>query len=307
MKKLKYAIIGTGALGGYYGGKLANAQKEVHFMFHSDYEWVKENGLKVESVNGDFHLPSVNAYKATKGMPVCDVVLVCMKTTSEPLLKSLLEPLMHSTTSVILIQNGFGNEERLILDFPSAQVGGGLGFICANKVGPGHVAHLDYGRLTLGSYTIADQEILAAVCADFKEAGVPADVSDDLRLSRWKKLVWNVPFNGLCVVMNATTEDLLLNPSTYILVRDLMQEVIGAANADGSKIEDGFIEGMLDYSLKMKPYAPSMKLDYDFKRPMEIEAIYRRTLAEAASIGFEMPKVAMLKAQLEYMEAQLIK
>ena len=85
--QFKYAVVGTGALGGFYGGMLAKAGKDVHFLFRNDYNHVLKNGLKVDSISGDFHLSEINAYNDTSKMPVCDVILVCMKTTSNSILR----------------------------------------------------------------------------------------------------------------------------------------------------------------------------------------------------------------------------
>ena len=145
--KLKYAIVGTGALGGFYGGMLARAGHDVHFLLHNDYEYVCRNGLKVDSVLGDFHLKNVNAYKQADQMPKCDVVLVCLKTTNNSILKNLLPPIIHTNTSVILVQNGLKAERELASCFTELSIAGGLAFICSNKIGKGHIAHLDYGRL----------------------------------------------------------------------------------------------------------------------------------------------------------------
>src|SRR5574344_2603227 len=110
---LKYGIIGTGAIGGYYCGKLANAGKDVHFLFHSDYDIVRNNGLQVNSVDGSFHIDNVNAYSRTADMPECDVVLVCLKSINNGMLKDMLPPILHPKTLVILIQNGIGLEADL--------------------------------------------------------------------------------------------------------------------------------------------------------------------------------------------------
>ena len=307
MKKLKYAVIGTGALGGFYGGMLAHAGNDVHFLFHSDYDFVRENGLKVDSVLGDFHLRKINAYNSTAQMPKCDVVLVCLKTTNNGLLKKMLPPLLHENTCVVLIQNGLGIEAGLAAEFPNLSIAGGLAFICSNKVGDGHIAHLDYGKVTIGSFQGENKALIEQVCSDFQAANVPAEFSENLQESRWKKLVWNVPYNGMCVVLNTTTERLMQNPETYKLMRDLMLEVTGAANVCGVSIEEGFVRAMLDSTLRMKPYAPSMKLDFDFKRPLEIEAIYSAPLAEARQAGYDMPKVAMLEQQLSFIQDGYLK
>ena len=105
---MRYGIIGTGAIGGYYGAKLAHAGQEVHFLLRSDYEYVKQHGLQVDSCDGSFHLADINAYQYTEHMPPCDVVLVCLKSVNNGKLQSLLLPLLHAQTLVVLIQNGIG-------------------------------------------------------------------------------------------------------------------------------------------------------------------------------------------------------
>jgi len=300
--KLKYAIVGTGALGGFYGGMLAHAGNDVHFLFHSDYDFVCKNGLKIDSVSGNFHLQNINAYHHTGQMPKCDVVLVCLKTTNNKVLKKLLPPLLHANTCVIMVQNGLNIEADLAVAFPNLSIAGAMAFICSNKTGEGHIAHLDYGKITIGSFQQENKELLGQVCDDFIAANVQAEFSENLKESRWQKLVWNIPYNGLCVVLNTTTEQLMKHPKTYELIRDLMFEVIGAANACGVQIAEGFVQAMLDSTSVMKPYAPSMKLDFDFKRPLEIGAIYSAPIAEARSKGFDMPKVAMLEQQLQFIQ-----
>ena len=121
---LRYAIVGTGAIGGYYGGRLANSGSDVHFLFHSDYEHVAANGLKVDSVNGNFVINPINAYKSTADMPECDVVLVGLKSTQNHFLPQLLPPLLKSSTLVVLIQNGLGLEHQLADALPNQPIAG---------------------------------------------------------------------------------------------------------------------------------------------------------------------------------------
>ena len=110
---MTYTIIGTGAIGGYYGGCLMRAGRNVRFLLHTDYKYVKENGLQIDSCDGSFHLSNVEAYDDTRNMPMSDVVLVCLKSTNNHLLKQLLAPIVNDQTIVVLIQNGIGLEEDL--------------------------------------------------------------------------------------------------------------------------------------------------------------------------------------------------
>jgi 2-dehydropantoate 2-reductase len=301
---LKYAVIGTGALGGFYGGMLARAGKEVHFLFNSDYNHVKDQGLKIDSISGDFHLHNIFAYHSTTKMPVCDVVLVCLKTTNNAVLKEMLPPLLHQNTIIILIQNGLEVENDISVMFPETYIAGGLAFICASKIGPGHIAHHDYGKLNIGAHNTVNPELLQQVCNDFNEANVSTHLSHDLLKSRWQKLVWNVPFNGLTVVLNTTTDQLVINHEARQLVHDLMMEIIHGANHCGVHLEHNFADKMIELTENMAPYAPSMKLDFDYNRPMEIEYIYTRPIEAANRAGYEMKKVSMLEKQLRFMEIQ---
>jgi 2-dehydropantoate 2-reductase len=111
---LSYSIIGMGAIGGYYGGRLAQAGREVHFLLHSDYQYVLQKGLRVDSCDGDFYLPHINAYAAPKDMPKTDVVIVSLKSVkNHDVLPELLRPIIHQNSIVVLIQNGIGLEEDL--------------------------------------------------------------------------------------------------------------------------------------------------------------------------------------------------
>ncbi len=302
--KLSYAVVGTGALGGYYGGKLAHAGQEVHFLLNSDFEHVREHGLKVDSVHGDFHLRSVNAYHSSDDMPPVDVVLVCLKTTQNHLLADILPSLLKEDTIVVLIQNGIGLEDALEQQFNGSAIAGGLAFICSAKVGPGHIQHQDYGKLILGAHNFNDPEKLKQVCADFEQAGVPCQFSEDLQLSRWQKLVWNAPFNGLTVVLNTTTDSIINDENARALAKQIMDEVIDGALACQVDIDPGFADKMIVLTERMKPYAPSMKLDFDFKRPLEIDAIYSQAIAQAAKNGFAMKKTQMLEQQLRFVNRQ---
>jgi 2-dehydropantoate 2-reductase len=299
----KFAVIGTGAVGGYYGGLLQKAGFEVHFLLHSDYAFVKRNGMTVESVNGDFRLPQVNAYNDPKQMPRCDTVILSLKTTANSVLKDVLPYVLKDDGAVLTLQNGLGSEEEISKIVGAERVMGGLCFLCSNKVGPGHIRHLDYGLITIGEYRADGQPAgitprLEQLGADLESAGIPVQRVEDLPLARWKKLVWNIPFNGMSVVENTLTDELMRNPETRTRCRTIMQEVISAAAACTRPIEPEFVEKMLADTETMEPYAPSMKLDYDRGNPLEIEAIYSNPICAAKAVGVEMPETEKLYQQL---------
>jgi len=299
---MRYGVIGTGAIGGYYGTKLAYAGKEVHFLLHKDLEYVKKYGFSVDSCDGSFHLKEVNVYGNTKEMPPCDVVMVGLKSVNNHLLKTLLPPLLKEDTLVVLIQNGIGLEADVQQMFPNVQLAAGLAFICSAKTEPGKINHQCYGYINIGNYSCKNQQIINQVIEDFRAAGVDAN-EVEYEEARWKKAVWNMPFNGMTVALNTRTDLLLQHPSTLQLIKDQMMEVIGAAQACGVKnINETFADKMIYNTIHMTPYSPSMKLDYDFGRPMEIEYIYTRPIKEARKAGYHMKKLEMLEAELRFLE-----
>ena len=298
---MTYSVIGTGAIGGFYGGRLAKAGKQVRFLLHSDYEYVREHGLRIDSCDGDFSLDRVEAYRQTADMPKSDVVLVGLKSVNNHLLPELLRPIVDDDTTVVLIQNGIGLEEDLQRVFPKLHIVAGLAFICSAKAGPGHISHQCYGSINLGNYS-APKPDFEALLQDFLNAGIQAAEVPYLE-ARWKKAVWNMPFNGMTVALNTSTDKLLKNPATRQLIYDQMMEVVGAANALGvDALTSEFADRMMQMTDEMVPYSPSMKLDFDFHRPMEIPYLYSRPIAEARKVGFEMPKLAMLEAELRFIE-----
>ena len=305
----RYAMIGTGALGGYYGARLHHAGCEMHFLLHGDVEYVQHHGLTVESPEGDFSIPpdAIHAHARPAGMPKCDVVCVCLKTTHNHLLAELVPPVLAEGGVVLMLQNGLGIEKPLA-DLVGPQcVMAGLCFLCSNKIGPGHIRHSDYGQIKLGEYRpdgspggITDR--MKDIAGDLDKAGIPHALVDDLLLARWQKLVWNVPYNGLSVALDATTDLIMQDPRTAALAESLMWEVVNGAKACGRTIEPSFVTKMLTDTVKMTPYRTSMKIDFDEERPLELEAIFANPIKAAQQQGVYLPRMEMLYQQLCFMD-----
>lgn len=300
---MRYGVIGTGAIGGYYGAKLAQGGQDVHFLFHSDYDYVREHGLRVNSGDGGFHLDHVNAYQDVRQMPKCDVVIVALKTVHEQMLRDMLPPLLTDDTVVLLIQNGMGMEQDVEQMVPGVKLAAGLAFICCSKTHPGVIDHLDLSGLNVGNYN-APQETIDRMIAEMVSADIDARNVDYLE-ARWRKLLWNMPFNGLSVALHADTDSLVRNEATRRLLRAMTQEVIDAAHAVGVKgLTDRDADAMIEMTTKMRPYKPSMRLDWDYHRPMEVYYLYTRPIEEARRAGQDMPLHRMLEAELKFMEEE---
>jgi 2-dehydropantoate 2-reductase len=285
---------------------------DVHFLLRSDFEHVRQHGLVIESKDGDFVLPQVQAYADVGDMPRCDVAVVALKATQNHLLPALLPPVLAEDGVVLLMQNGLGGEEEAARSAPGHPVVGGLCFLCSNKAGPGHIRHLDYGTVRFAEYAAGAapagvSDHVRGIAQDFADAGIQVDIRDDLVLARWQKLVWNVPMSGLSVVLDADTRALMTDPHTRALAEEIMHEVVAGARACGRHIHDSFVRKMIEMTVAMPPYRASMKIDYDEGKPMEVEAIYGNPLRAARGAGAAVPIIQTLYSQLKFLDAAVAK
>lgn len=285
---MRYAVIGTGGIGAYYGARLAAAGHDVEFLFRSDHDHVKKHGLLIESCKGDIFLPEVKAFRSSCDMKTADVILVCTKTTSNDALPDILRPILGPESLIIMIQNGLGMEEKLAEALPGASIAGSTAFICSSRKAPGHISHTAYGELTFAPLSAGCEDRLEAAREDMEAAGVPCHMMDSVPLMRWKKLVWNIPYNGLSVVRDLKTDALTMEAENRALVIAMMEEVIGAAAACGVVIDHSFVDSMVAMTERMYPYHPSMYLDWKAGRKMEVDTMYGAPIAAAAAHGYDM-------------------
>jgi len=307
MQPRSYAIIGTGAVGGFYGARLQQAGFTVHFLCHRDYEHVARHGLRIESADRQLSVAPRHVYRSSRDMPPCDVVIVTLKSTANHLLPELLPPVLKPDGVVLTLQNGLGIEDDLARIAGPDRVLGGLCFIAATRIGPGLIRHIDYSDISLGEFRADGRPggitpRVRELAADFAAAQVPVKLAEDLISARWHKLVWNIPFSGLCVVLRTTTDRLLADAATRLRIDQLMAEVVAAARACGRDIADDFVRKMIDDTLRMRPYKPSMLLDLEAGRPLEVEAIFGNPVRMAQAAGAAVPAMAALLDQLRLLD-----
>ena len=294
----RLAIVGAGAVGCYYGGRLAEAVHDTHFLMRSDYSAVVSQGLRIVSPLGDAHL-AVRCSRSSREIGPCDLVLIALKATANAALRDILPPLLKPGTVLLTLQNGLGNEEHLQALCPRHDVMGGLCFVCLNRVAPGVIHHIAQGRISLGEYGREPTPRTHQIAEMFRSAGVDCVVEPSLEAARWKKLVWNIPFNGLSIVTGGLdTERLLANPSLERQVRELMLEVVAAAHALGHSLPDDLVPDMIERTRTMASYKPSSLVDFETGRELELEAIWGEPLRRAAAAGVSMPLTRDLHEQL---------
>ncbi|HXR02829.1 MAG TPA: putative 2-dehydropantoate 2-reductase [Pseudomonas sp.] len=306
----RVGIIGTGAIGGFYGLMLARAGLDVHFLLRSEFSAVSQNGLRVDSqVHGLLSLENVQAYCSAADMPPCDWLLVGAKTTGNGGVGRAIIQAAAPDAKVLLLQNGLGVEDQLRDLLPdSLHLLGGLCFICVHRTGPGQITHQAFGAVNIGYHSgpagqgSARMEIVEQGAALFQAAGIESVAMDNLDKARWQKLVWNVPYNGLSVLLDASTTPLMADPDSRELIQGLMDEVVQGAQACGHALAQGYAQQLFKVTGHMPDYRPSMHHDFAEKRALELEAIYARPLAAALAAGCDMPKIRALYHALAFID-----
>ena len=296
MTNPKIVIVGCGAVGLFYGAKLALSGQDVHFLMRQDFDKVSKYGIKIESGSGAAeYLKNPSIYRDALEIGPCDLIIVAIKSTDNKALESLIPTLIKKETAIMTLQNGLGNEEFIAKKFGSHRVLGGLCFVCLNRVSKGVVRHIAQGTISCGEFTGLPLPRTHDVALMFKGAGIPFIVAESLIEQRWKKLVWNIPFNGISISEGGVDTSIILNDESLLfLVEALMREVIQVANNLGYNLSNSLIDHNIKETKSMGPYRPSSMIDFMEGRPVEVEAIWGNPVRVGRSVGVEIPKMEAL-------------
>jgi len=291
----RIAIVGSGALGCFYGGKLLNSGLDVHFLMRNDLEHVNRAGLRIESnLNGNLALSDLSIHGDTQDIGPCDLVIIALKATDNEALKVLIPPLLKENTALLTLQNGLGNEEYLAGLFGEQRVMGGLCFVCLNRISPGVIRHIAEGRVAVGEFSGSPGPRTYDVELLFQRAGISCKVSQCLMTERWRKLVWNIPFNGLAIASEGLDTGAILS-DRHLRARacSLMREVIEIARCCGHELPLSLVDEQVVLTEGMGAYRPSSVIDYAKGNEVEVEAIWGKALRMGIEAGAE---VALLGA-----------
>ena len=303
---IKVLVIGAGAIGAFYGSLLAKAGAEVSVVCRSDYDQVKQHGFIIDSQPlGHWNfIPRQVLEDAADYEGTADYVLLCTKVIPNLDRVALLRPAVAENTAIVFIQNGVEIEQEMLDAFPDNEVVSGLAFICCNRVSPGEILHLAYGRLALGNLPNGVSDKTAQLCELFNQSGIDCNATEDIVTGRWQKCVWNAPFNPLSVLSGGLpTLDILQTQEGF--VRSIMQEVFAIAAASGHPLPDDIVNLNIEHTYAMPPYKTSMLLDYENGHPMETEAILGNALRAAQRLGIAIPHLESVYALMKLRELRL--
>lgn len=312
MAAQRVAVVGAGAVGGYYGMRLAEAGCDVRFLLRRDYAAAAAGGLRLSSHLGDLHLPAPAIARTPDELaahgPV-DWLLVGLKATGLDALPALAGPLLAPHTRVIALMNGLTIEREIAALLPDRPIFGGMAFIGVHRGEPGEIRHLEFGALNLGHHGDNPAQLADAISL-WDGSKVEIRPEPSLLKARWEKLGWNIPFNGMCVIAGgASTETIMSTPALRDTAHRAMREVVAAGNADlaadgqAARIDgDDLCHRYLTMTAGMGPYRPSTVLDFIEGRAMEVDAMFETPARRASELGVEAPTMAMLASLVRQLD-----
>ena len=298
---MKILNVCCGAVGACFCGRLAQHGAEVAVTVRRDRELIEQQGFRIKSIGGDFVFrPQAVLNSAAEYRDQADYVILTSKVLPGADAVELLKAAITPHTVIVLIQNGLGIEDALQAAFPDNEILSAVAYIGVTRTAPGELDHQGAGKLILGRFGGGASSAGEKLCAAFTAAGIPADYTEDIAFYRWKKLLWNVPFNSLSVLGGGLlTCEMTDNGEVEMLCRKLMQEVIAAAHACGVELPESMVEENIVYTRNFPPYKTSMLVDCEHNRPLEVEAIVGSVVRLARKHALNTPHLETVYAILQ--------
>lgn len=305
---ISVSIIGSGAVGKFYGGLFVLAGCHVSYLERSDYFILQErNYYEMELPSGQIlKITPSQVVKNYMQLPKSDIILIALKTTENHFLKEYLPPILKPESKILMIQNGIGNEEFLSTFIKNHSIVCGVTTIGATRVNPGHIKIKHFGELKLASFAKN-----AASDCDYIKQHLCANLSPELcptvqffenhRVLRWTKLLWNTTFSSLSLVFNTSVDKLALLEQYQTIVRAMMHEVSAVAKKDGAEIENT-IDALIDITKGLKEYYPSMYYDLKQGKPIESEYIVSNVITYGLSHDCHLPYLSLIYEKLNLLE-----
>ena len=301
---MRIAVVGTGALGGWYAALLAEAGHEVHCLARTDFLAIRQHGLSIRNQGQERRVRVAAASPNATEIGPCDLVVIAIKTTANAALPQLVLPLLGPATVVVTLQNGMGNVEALAQLLPAERIVAGLCFVCINRLAPAVIDTTLAGYVRMAAANGPVNPAVTRSVATFAAAGVDCQAEASLEAVLWKKLCWNIPFNGLAIAGGGVTTDrILADPALNERAYLLMKETQAAATARGHAFEDSHIKRQFIVTVGMGAYRPSSLIDYLDGREVEIDGIWGEPYRRGGAAGAHMPETAKLIGEIRSLVA----
>jgi 2-dehydropantoate 2-reductase len=281
--------VGAGAVGGYFGAKLAVAGHELVFIARGKHlDIMCRKGLRVRSPAGDLHVQDA-LFTADPGRAgPAELILLCVKSYDTDSALETLPRLVQDKTAILSLQNGIDNPDKIAHSFGDRRTLAGVVYVGAQVIAPGVIEHSSGGRIILGARADVGSEAADTAARAFDAAAIPCEISNDIQSALWRKLLWNAPFCAISALTRATVEDIVASDSLTNLAAECMEEVRRAAQCRGVVLPRRLISEIFEFSKTLGAFKPSMLQDLEARKPLEYEAfngILVRLLGEDAPVN----------------------
>ena len=287
---MRVAVMGAGAVGGYFGARLAHAGHEVWFISRKErLKALRTSGLRVESIDGDLELAPIRATNDPSGIGPVDLVLFTVKSTGTRAAAEAIRPLVRAHTTVLALQNGVDNEAVLAEVLGEEPILPAVAVIGVDMPEPGLVSHTNNGSITMGEVDGSESERLIKLRRAFSDAGVETRASHDIRSVKWRKLVWNAAFNPLAALTGMRVLEIIEDEDARTLAVEAMREGIAVGRALGYKVDEHLVERGTRREPHWANSKTSMLQDIERGRPTEIEALTGAVVRYGVRTGLPTP------------------
>jgi 2-dehydropantoate 2-reductase len=289
---MRIAVMGTGGVGGYFGGRLAQAGHDVAFVARGrQLEALRTHGLRLESPLGDAHLPTVEATDDPARLAPADMVLFGVKLWDTETAATLIEPLLTERTGVVSFQNGVVKDDILRRALGARHVVGGVCYIAATIAEPGVIRHSGtLQKLVFGEYdgtASARVREFHGACVD---AGIDAAISDRIEQDIWEKFVFLVGLSGTTSTARTPIGPIRSHPRARAFLREVMDEVVQVARGQGVPLPAGFADDRLAFTDTV-PEGMTSSMHHDLERGnrLEVPWLSGDVVARGEALGIPTP------------------
>ncbi len=299
-KGLRFGVMGSGGVGGYFGAALARGGADVVMIARGAHlAKIRESGLRIEGPDGTF-TASVAATDSPAEAGPCDVVLVAVKLWDTEDAVAAIAPMVGPETTVISLQNGIGAEPAFAARYGEDRVFGGVAQISATIAAPGVIAkHSGFGRIIFGELGPAQPARSAALADAFTKAGIECQHSGDIRAELWRKFVFLVALSGATASTGKPIGEVLENPDDRAFFEALAQETYDLSNAVGIGLPEGTVSEILSFSAGL-PYQMRASMAHDLiaGNRLELDWLSGAVVRMAADQGIQTPANARVVEKL---------
>lgn len=289
---MRIAAMAAGAVGGYFGGRMAAAGHDVAFIARGAHlDAIRKNGLVVKSIHGDLHLKDVNVTDDPAKVGPVDVVLFAVKLWDTEKAAGLARPLVGPDTRVITLQNGVDSVERVAPILGADKTVAGTAYIATVISAPGTIGHTSkFAIMRVGRIDGRPDEKLDAFAAAAKAASIDITVMPDMNSERWQKFIFLSSMAGVNCMTRLPIGEVLGDPDTRAFYRRLMQECDAVGRAMGVKLPEGYVDDRMTFSDNAPPgMKASMLHDLEAGNRLELDWLTGKVVALGKQAGVPTP------------------